>query len=199
MIARLDRHYPQNASSRRSARPSQAIDRGGFTLTEVVIAIAVIVVLVVMLLPVVTQARRASQSVACLSNLRAISSAFRQYSQDNSNHLPDPGVTEIPWERSLLHYCSPDVFVCPGDQELAPATNSSYDWRDTGIASTTLAGYGLTTSQRPDAVLVFDALPDWHQKSRMNAGVIDGSVRSMTQDECVIDLNTPIRMPSTNK
>jgi hypothetical protein len=29
----------------------------------------------------------------------------------------------------------------------------------------------------------------------MNTGLIDGSVRSMTYDECVTDLNTQIRSP----
>jgi type II secretory pathway pseudopilin PulG len=195
MIVRLDRDTPLNASSRRSNRSCRTIGRRGFTLTELVIVAAVVIVLAVMLLPVVTQARRASRSVACLSHLRALCSAFRQYSQDNSNHLPDPGVTQVPWEHSLIRYASADMFICPGDDELAPATNSSYDWRDTGLEATTLAGFGLTYAPRPDAVLVFDALPDWHEKSRMNAGSIDGSVRSMTQDECVTDLKTPIRPP----
>jgi type II secretory pathway pseudopilin PulG len=164
-------------------------------LTELVIVAALIVVLVVILLPMITQARRASRSVACLSHLRTLALAFRQYAQDNSSHLPDPGMTQIPWEHSLIRYCSADMFVCPGDDELAPATNSSYDWRDTGIDSTTLAGRGITSSARVDAVLVFDSLPDWHEKSRMNAGLLDGSVRGMTQYECVIDLATPIRPP----
>jgi type II secretory pathway pseudopilin PulG len=194
MIARLDRDCLHQASSRRSSRPRRAVGRG-FTLTELVIVAALIIGLVVMLLPVITQARRYSRSVACLSNLRNIDAAFRLYAANNSNHLPDPGITQIPWEHSLLFYCSPDMFVCPGDDELAPSTHSSYDWRDTGDSSTTLAGYGLTSSQRADAVLVFDALPDWHQKSRMNTGLIDGSVRSMTYDECVTDLNTQIRSP----
>jgi prepilin-type N-terminal cleavage/methylation domain-containing protein len=195
MIVRLDRDCQQDASSRRFSRLPRAGGRRGFTLTELVIVAALVVVLVVMLLPVISQARRASRSVACLSHLRAICSAFRLYTQNNSDQFPDPGVTQIPWEHSLIAYCSPDAFVCPGDDELGPATNSSYDWRDTGIPATTLAGYGLASSRRPDAVLVFDSLPDWHEKARMNAGMIDGSVRSMGQDECVIDLATPIRPP----
>ena len=195
MIVRLDRDCSLNASSPRSDRPCRALGRGGFTLTEAVIVAAVVVVVAVMLLPVVTQARRASQSVACLSHLRVLVYAFRQYAQDNSNHLPNPGITQIPWEHSLIRYCPPDTFICPGDSELAPATNSSYDWRDTGVPSTTLAGYGMSSSRRPDAVLVYDSLPEWHQKSRMNAGLIDSSVRSMTWDECVTDLATDIRPP----
>lgn len=195
MIARLDRDSSPHASSRRFHRRLQPFARTGFTLTELVIGVALVVVLVVMLLPVISQARRASRSVACLSHLRTLGSAFRLYAQSNSDKLPDPGITQIPWEHSLIGYCSPDAFICPGDYELAPATNSSYDWRDTGIPSTTLAGCGLTSLQRPDAVLVYDALPDWHEKSRINAAIVDGSVRSMSQDECVTDLDTPIRPP----
>lgn len=198
MIARLDRDRLQHASSRRSIRPRRAVGREGFTLPEVVIVAALIIVLVVILLPVITQARRASQSVACLTHLRNIDLAFHLYDRDNSNHLPDPGITQIPWEHSLVPYCSADVFICPGDDVLGPATNSSYNWRDTIYASTTLAGYGLTSSQRQDAVLVYDTLPDWHEKSRMNVGVIDGSVRSMDYKECVTDLATPIRPLTTD-
>jgi type II secretory pathway pseudopilin PulG len=195
MIARLDRDCLHQASSRRSTRPRWVVGRGAFTLTELVIVAALITVLVVLLLPVITQARRASRSVVCLSHLRNIDLAFRLYGTDNSNHLPNPAITLIPWEHSLVRYCSPEMFVCPGDDELAPATNSSYDWRDTGNSLTTLAGYGLPPSLRLDAVLVYDALPEWHEKYRMNTGLIDGSVRSMTYDECVTDLDTPIRPP----
>ncbi len=39
-------------------------------------------------------------------------------------------------------------------------------------------------------------MPEWHEKLRMNTGMIDGSARSMAYDECVNDLATPIRPPS---
>jgi hypothetical protein len=126
-----------------------------------------------------------------------LAGAFRIYAQDNGNRFPYPAVTGIPWERSLLKYGAPALFVCPADEELAPATNSSYDWRDTGVPSTTLAGLGPDSSNRPDAVLVFDALPSWHQTGRMNVALLDASTRSMDQDECVADLVRPIR-PASN-
>ncbi len=114
MIVRLERDWLRHASSRRSTRPTRAVGRGAFTLTEVVIVAALIIVLVVMLLPIVTQARRASRSAACLSNLRCLISAFRLYAQNNSDRLPNPGMTQIPWEHSLIGYCSPGAVRLPG-------------------------------------------------------------------------------------
>ena len=184
------RLYPSNDHpSRRSGRATGS--RNGFTLIEMLVVMAILIVCAVLLLPVVGRARRASQSVACLSHLRHLGMAFRMYAQDNFNQLPNPGLTGIPWERSLFHYTAPGTFVCPGDSELAPATNSSYDWRDTGIASTTLAGRGLDLPRR-NAVLVYDSLPDWHQRSQMNVCFVDGSVQSMDQSDLVIDLDKDV-------
>ena len=167
----------------------------GFTLPETLVVIGIFIVLVAILMPVYSRARRASQSVVCLSHLRALNSAFQHYSQANGDHLPYPALNGIPWERSLLRYTNDAMFICPGDAELAPMTNSSYDWRDTGILSTTMAGRAWGDCTRHDAVMVFDALPSWHVYNQMNVGLLDGSVRPMDQQECVNDLSTAVRNP----
>ena len=70
---------------------------------------------------------------------------------------------------------------------------SSYDWRDTGLPETTLAGRLITDSKRGDCVLAFEALPGWHTPGRMNAALLDGSASSMEQAKCMEDLYRPIR------
>jgi hypothetical protein len=138
--------------------------------------------------------RAAARGTQCLSNLRGIATAFRLYAAENGNALPYPAFTEIPWERSLARHADDKTFVCPGDEELAPATGSSYDWRDTGIPETTLAGRSPGAA-RSTAVLAFDALPGWHAKGQMNVVRADGSAGSMDAGACVRDLQQPAGRP----
>lgn len=147
--------------------------------------------LVALLLPIVGKAREASRQASCLSNLRQIGLGFRLYDQGN-DALPYPAFSSIPWERSLSVYVGTNVFQCPADSELAPATGSSYDWRDTGIPETTLAGRSLREVTRPSVILAFDALPDWHQKGMINVVTVDGASRSIPYPDCAADLEAPV-------
>src|SRR4051794_5762817 len=157
--------------------PTFASGRRGYSLLQVLTVIAIIAILLALLIPGIVRAQHASRQVACLSHLRQIGVAFRLYDHNNGC-LPYPAYTEVPWERSLALYSGTDVFQCPADGELAPATGSSYDWRDTGIPKTTLAGRAMREAVRPSVILAFDALPDWHQKGMINALVVEGTVHT---------------------
>lgn len=145
-------------------------------------------------MPLVGRSRASAQSVVCLSQLRQIGAAFFQYAADNDKRLPDPFEVQISWEELLSKYL-PDrnYFHCPADNELFPSVGSSYDWRDTGRPETTLAGRPMTDTNRPDPVLAFEALPGWHVKGRMNAVTLSGACASMDQEECLEDLQQPVR------
>lgn len=56
--------------------------RRGFSLVELLIALAIVAVLVSVLLPALLHARKASQFAVCASNLRQMGGAFQQYVQD---------------------------------------------------------------------------------------------------------------------
>ena len=117
-----------------------------------------------------------------------------QYADDNSNRFPDPQALDQSWEKCLSAYISnPDPFRCPGDQEIYPILGSSYDWRDTGVFQTTLAGRAFYDMNRSNAVLAFESLPGWHAKQKMNAAFLDGSAQVMDQQACLADLQSPIR------
>jgi prepilin-type N-terminal cleavage/methylation domain-containing protein len=164
--------------------------RLAFTLIELIIALGVIAVLLALLFPAVVKVRATQRSTACTANLRQIGTAFHLYAQDNSFRLPVPALANRSWEQMLSPYCK-GAFVCPADGELATVVGSSYDWRDTGIAHTTLAGRSVAETLRPSTIIAFEALPGWHTRGRINVARLDNSVSMIPEEEFFSDLNLP--------
>jgi type II secretory pathway pseudopilin PulG len=159
---------------------------------ELLVVIGIIGILISILLPMLNRARSTSQSIACLSNLRQIEAGFKAFALNNGNHFPDPSVTQQSWEASLLPYLKRSTFKCPADVEIFPSVGSSYDWRDTGVTETTMAGQDISASRRSTLVMVFEALPGWHTKKRINAVFLDGSASQIDYESCLRDLERPI-------
>lgn len=104
-----------------------------FTLMELLVVVSIIAVLLALLLPSLKDARKAGQTVQCLSNLRQMGAGTSSYVIDH--RLVLPVVYERRWHDSLID--SPEtggrgytwagiiqqdnripfeVFICPGDQ-----------------------------------------------------------------------------------
>ena len=79
-------HRPQTSSSR--------CRQSGFTLTELILAIAVIVILTAILLPIAGKMRQKANTTADASNLRSIAIANQLYAQDNNGRSV---VVFTPW------------------------------------------------------------------------------------------------------
>jgi len=125
--------------NRIKAHPAR-FDKGGFTLIELLVVIAIIAILAALLFPVFQKIRENARRAACASNLKQLSIAFVQYTQDNDEILPGAtdgrtgenvtggwvfysafGISPLPavfdvTRGSLYPYVkSRQVYVCPDD------------------------------------------------------------------------------------
>ena len=62
--------------------------RKGFTLVELLVVIGIIALLISILLPSLSKARRAANTVACAANLRSIIQGMQIYAAQNKGFIP---------------------------------------------------------------------------------------------------------------
>ena len=73
----MNRQYSQNQLRR----------TGGFTLIEMLVAIAIIAILIAVMVPVIGRANSAAEEAKCASNLRQIFTSASLYSVDNDGYI----------------------------------------------------------------------------------------------------------------
>lgn len=108
-------------------KASQTIN--GFTLTELLVVIAVIAILAALMLPVLSKSKDAAKRGVCLSNLRQINLGLRMYADDSSDSSPwvghDTNRNLLFCYKELLNgYVGPSssatsrsrLFACPADK-----------------------------------------------------------------------------------
>ncbi|HEY3332214.1 MAG TPA: DUF1559 domain-containing protein [Capsulimonadaceae bacterium] len=107
--------------------------KSGFTLIELLVVIAIIAILAAILFPVFAKAREKARGTACTSNLKQISLAFAQYTQDYDELFPCGKYQAAGaganggqgWAGQIFPYLKAQaIFVCPSDPT-PPVTNYS--------------------------------------------------------------------------
>lgn len=109
----------------------------GFTLTELLIALATISLLAAILMPVFRMARESAKATVCMSNFNQAALASQLYLIDYDdrlmpvNHLPGregTPQTDRTWVQVVQPYLrSFAVFKCPSDYGRRPAQNGIFD------------------------------------------------------------------------
>jgi prepilin-type N-terminal cleavage/methylation domain-containing protein len=92
--------------------------RGGFTLVEIMIVVAIIGLLAAIAIPNFVKARKTAQGNACIANMRQIDAAIQQYAMEN-NIADDGAVTTeniVPYLRDGMPTCpmGNKPYVLPG-------------------------------------------------------------------------------------
>jgi len=107
-------------------RPFRPTRNTGFTLIELLIVIAIIALLAAILFPVFSRARENARRSSCMSNLKQLGLATREYCDDNDSGMPtNPSNGMRGFAGMIMPYVkNPEIFACPSDTTLV--TTSGY-------------------------------------------------------------------------
>lgn len=105
--------------------------RLGFTLVELLVAIAIIGLLISILLPSISKARQSSYTVKCAANMRTIMQAVNLYAVTYNGTFPGSPYTSgahIRYSGAPAEFIPPGVTANASDTANAPGVVSMWDW-----------------------------------------------------------------------
>lgn len=144
--------------------------RHGFTLIELLVVIAIISILAAILFPVFASAREKARQTTCLSNIKQLSLANLQYSQDYDEYYvrvkqvalsstTTPVALETPqeapylmWSGILLPYSkSTGIVICPdgGNSIVSPGPDGTFDASEDTLTNDSQLSIGINSALDP--------------------------------------------------
>jgi prepilin-type N-terminal cleavage/methylation domain-containing protein len=143
----------------------------GFTLTELLILLAIIAALAGVVYPLGRSLLARSREASCLGQLRSLGVALQGYLQDHQQTMPEIAVgrgsrtEEAPVLETVLipYVSSPDAFRCPQDRDEYMKSGSSYAWNSTqsGRRVSQLEFFGID-ADRPQQIPLIADKEGWH-------------------------------------
>lgn len=140
----------------------------GFTLTEMLVVIAIIAILAGMGYPLARSFVAKSREATCIGNLRSLGIALQSYLQDHNDRMPDllmgraSKSEDVPvLDTALLAYVGdPKAFHCPEDKVEFEKTGSSYSWNhlQSDLHVSNLYFFGV----REDVIPLISDKSSWH-------------------------------------
>lgn len=152
------------------ARRDTACPRGGFTMVELLVVVAILAALAGIGVAVGRPMMAKSRQASCLNQLRSIGVALQGYVQDNNQFMPEMEAgrseksVEVPVMDVVLapYLENPDAFRCPQDKKEFEKSGSSYLWNNTqnGRHVTKLSFFGI--EDRPEKIPLISDKEAWH-------------------------------------
>jgi prepilin-type N-terminal cleavage/methylation domain-containing protein len=140
----------------------------GFTLTEMLVVLAIIGTLAAIIYPISRSFVGKSREAACLDHLRSLGVGLQGYLQDHNDIMPtlETGRAsksdDVPVLDTVLppYLGSAETFQCPADKVQFAKTGCSYSWNSyqSGKHVSKLYFFGI----RPESIPLITDKESWH-------------------------------------
>lgn len=115
-------------------RQVRGFRHGGFTLTELLVVVAIIAILAGILLPILARAKEQGRQTKCAANLAQLAKAARMYASDWDGGFPPQAqfgdhCLIATWQGYLTNYIrDARIYVCPSARATGPGNTFCYAW-----------------------------------------------------------------------